>query len=416
MGHKVHPIGFRLGVIEGWQSRWYAQRNYKELLAEDRTLREAVRKRLANASVSKVEIERVAGTNIGVTIHTAKPGIVIGKNGESVERLRQDLERVTKKKVRLNILEIRNPDVDATLVARSIAEQLERRVAFRRAMKQAVQKAMRANAKGIKVIAGGRLGGAEIARVEKEVEGSVPLQTLRANIDYGFAEAHTTYGTIGVKVWIYHGDILPERQRGEAAIQSAQAQPGERGDRGPRGDRGDRGDRGERRGGPGGERGDRGERRGGPGGDRGPRGDRPAGDRGPRGDRPAGDRGPRSDRGPRPTGDRGPRPDRPQGGAGLSNAAPRPAGDRGPRAPRPEGAAGPRPDRGPRAERPAQPEGGVTPQANAEATPTTPTAQAEPVEQTPPPTMQTEQAPQAQPTQAMEPEPTHPPTTDEAGS
>ena len=187
MGHKVHPHGFRLGVIKGWDSRWYAGRNYKDLLAEDRKLRAAIRKRLANAGVSRIEIERVAGTQIGVSIHTAKPGIVIGRSGESVERLRQELERLTKKKVRLNILEIRNPDVDATLVARSIAEQLEKRVSFRRAMKQAVQKAMRAGAKGIRVVAGGRLGGAEIARTEKEVEGSVPLQTLRANIDFGMA-------------------------------------------------------------------------------------------------------------------------------------------------------------------------------------------------------------------------------------
>ncbi len=260
MGHKVHPHGFRLGVIKGWDSRWYAGRNYKDLLAEDRKLRASIRKRLANAGVSRIEIERVAGTQIGVSIHTAKPGIVIGRSGESVERLRQDLERLTKKKVRLNILEIRNPDVDATLVARSIAEQLEKRVSFRRAMKQAVQKAMRAGAKGIRVVAGGRLGGAEIARTEKEVEGSVPLQTLRANIDFGMAEAHTTFGVCGVKVWIYHGEILPEKQRAEglgagqdAALAPAPGGGGdrrERGDRGGRGgDRGDRGRGGERSGG-----------------------------------------------------------------------------------------------------------------------------------------------------------------------
>ena len=237
---KYIPHGFRLGVIKGWDSRWYAGRNYKDLLAEDRKLRAAIRKRLANAGVSRIEIERVAGTQIAVTIHTAKPGIVIGKSGESVERLRQDLERLTKKKVRLNILEIRNPDVDANLVARSIAEQLEKRVSFRRAMKQAVQKSMRAGAKGIKVVGGGRLGGAEIARAEKEVEGSVPLQTLRANIDYGLAEAHTTFGIIGVKVWIYHGEVLPEKERAEgwgpadAALAPA---PGERGGRGDRGER-----------------------------------------------------------------------------------------------------------------------------------------------------------------------------------
>jgi len=213
LGHKVHPIGFRLGIIKGWDSRWYADKTYKDLLAEDRKLRDIIRKRLANAGISRIEIERVAGTQIAVTIHTAKPGIVIGKSGESVERLRQDLERQTKKKVRLSIVEIRTPELDSYLVARSIADQLEKRVSFRRAMKQGVQKTMRAGAKGIKVVMGGRLGGAEIARVEKESEGSVPLQTLRADIDYGLAEAHTTYGVIGIKVWIYHGDVLPERQR-----------------------------------------------------------------------------------------------------------------------------------------------------------------------------------------------------------
>jgi small subunit ribosomal protein S3 len=311
LGHKVHPHGFRLGVIKGWDSRWYAGRNYKDLLAEDRKLRDGIRKRLANAGVSRIEIERVAGTQIGVSIHTAKPGIVIGKSGESVERLRQELERLTKKKVRLNILEIRNPDVDATLVARNIAEQLEKRVSFRRAMKQAVQKSMRAGAKGIKVVAGGRLGGAEIARTEKEVEGSVPLQTLRANIDFGMAEAHTTFGVCGVKVWIYHGQVLPEKQRAEGlgVGQAASLAPAPGG--GDRRDRGDRGDRGGRGGERGGERGDRG---------RG--GDRPAG-RGA--DRPAG--GP-----PRPAGARGPAP---AGGARQRPAA-ESAAPRGPSRPRPQ--------------------------------------------------------------------------------
>ncbi len=247
MGHKVHPTGFRLGIIKGWESRWYAGRNYKDLLAEDRKLREAIRKRLANAGISRIEIERVAGTQIAVAIHTAKPGIVIGKSGESVDRLRQDLENLTKKKVRLSILEIRNPEV----------------VSFRRAMKQAVQKAMRGNAKGIKVVLGGRLGGAEIARVEKESEGSVPLQTLRADIDYAHTEAHTTYGVIGVKVWIYHGDVLPERQA-EAREGRAGAVPatglGER----PERDRDrDRGPRTDERGGRGGAGSDRGRRTGG---------------------------------------------------------------------------------------------------------------------------------------------------------
>jgi small subunit ribosomal protein S3 len=295
LGHKVHPHGFRLGVIKGWDSRWYAGRNYKDLLAEDRKLRASIRKRLANAGVSRIEIERVAGTQIGVSIHTAKPGIVIGRSGESVERLRQDLERLTKKKVRLNILEIRNPDVDATLVARSIAEQLEKRVSFRRAMKQAVQKAMRAGAKGIRVVAGGRLGGAEIARTEKEVEGSVPLQTLRANIDFGMAEAHTTFGVCGVKVWIYHGEVLPEKQRAEGlgAGQDAALAPAPGG-----GDRRDRGDRD--RGGRGGDRGDRGrggERSGGAPRSAGGRGPAPAGMGRPRpGAEGAGSRPPRTPR------------------------------------------------------------------------------------------------------------------------
>ncbi len=325
MGHKVNPTGFRLGVIEGWQSRWYAHRDYKDLLAEDRKIRALINKRLANAAVSKIEIERVAG-NIAVTIHTAKPGIVIGRSGESVERLRQEVEKgAGGKKVRLSIHEIRNPEVDAVLVARSIAEQLEKRVAFRRAMKQAVQKAMRGNAKGIKVVAGGRLGGAEIARVEKEVEGSVPLQTLRANIDYGFAEAHTTTGLIGIKVWIYHGDVLPEkaRQAGLGAAPQPATQVSLAGERRGGGERGF----GERRGGPGGERrgGERGgfggERRGGPGGER--RG-------GPGGERRGGGFGPGGGRGPRPTGGAGG-----AGGTGIANAS-RPA--RPPRAPRPEAA------------------------------------------------------------------------------
>ncbi len=218
MGHKVHPTGFRLGVVKGWQSRWYAERDYKDLLAEDFMLRKQIQKELANASISRIEIERAAANQVSVTIHTAKPGIVIGKSGEKVDRLRTALEAKTKKRVRLNIVEIRQPELDAYLVGRSIAEQLEKRVSFRRAMKQAVQKTMRANAKGIRVIVGGRLGGAEIARSEKEVEGKIPLHTLRADIDYGLTEAHTTFGVIGIKVWIYKGDILPSKRRegGEA--------------------------------------------------------------------------------------------------------------------------------------------------------------------------------------------------------
>jgi small subunit ribosomal protein S3 len=312
LGHKVHPTGFRLGVIKGWDSRWYADKTYKDLLAEDRKLRDSIRKRLANAGISRIEIERVAGTQIAVTIHTAKPGIVIGKSGESVERLRQDLERQTKKKVRLSIVEIRTPELDAYLVGRSIADQLEKRVSFRRAMKQGVQKTMRAGAKGIKVVMGGRLGGAEIARVEKESEGSVPLQTLRADIDYGLAEAHTTYGVIGIKVWIYHGDVLPEKQGERVSTQGTSAPAAER--HGPGGDR---------RGGPRGDRDGRGERS-----DRGDRGGAPRGDRGPRTGGPGGERrggtgGPRSGGAGGPGGaTRAPRPPRAPGGPRPQSSAP----------------------------------------------------------------------------------------------
>ena len=302
MGHKVHPIGFRRGVIKGWQSRWFAEKTYKDLLAEDLRLRKVIRGELAVAGVSKIEIERPAARQISVTIHTAKPGIVIGKSGEKVERLRQQLEHDTTKKIRLNIVEIRQPEIDAFLVARSIAEQLEKRVSFRRAMKQAVQKAMRSGAKGIKVVVGGRLGGAEIARTEKEVEGKVPLQTLRADIDYDYAEAHTTFGVIGIKVWIYRGEVLPDKRRMEvsAVLEGALVTPG-----GPGGREDRRGERPRRDRGSGGPRGDRG----GFGGPRGERPPRPAGERPPRGEgAPAGERPPRSagERGPR-----GPRPERP---------------------------------------------------------------------------------------------------------
>ncbi len=268
MGHKVHPTGFRLGVVKGWQSSWYAERDYKDVLAEDFLIRRIINKELANAAVSRIEIERAAANQVLVKIYTAKPGIVIGKSGEKVERLKTTLEARTKKRIRLDINEIRQPELDAFLVARSIAEQLEKRVSFRRAMKQAVQKSMRANAKGVKVICGGRLGGAEIARSEKEVEGKVPLHTLRADIDYGQAEAHTTFGVIGIKVWIYRGDILPSKRRDLSEVQQeAVAQPMFASREG-----------GERRGG------DRGPR---------PQGDRPRGQGGDRGPRPQGDR-PRS--------------------------------------------------------------------------------------------------------------------------
>src|SRR5258708_5332016 len=188
-------------------------------------LRKQIQKELANASVSRIEIERAAANQVSITIYTARPGIVIGKSGEKVDKLRALLEVKTKKRVGLNMVEIRQPELDAYLVARNIAEQLEKRVSFRRAMKQAVQKTMRANAKGIRVIVGGRVGGTEIARSEKEVEGKIPLHTLRADIDYGLTEAHTTFGVIGIKVWIYKGDILPNKRREAAEVQQEALTP-----------------------------------------------------------------------------------------------------------------------------------------------------------------------------------------------
>ena len=209
MGHKVHPIGFRLGILYGWQSKWYADKNYTELLHEDLGLRKKILERLSDAAVSRVELERNANQVI-VTIHTAKPGIVIGRGGQKVDELRGDLEKTTGRRVRVNIVEIRQPELDAYLVARSVADQLERRVAFRRAMKQAVTRTMQRGARGVKIQVGGRLGGSEMSRRETEKDGRVPLHTLRADVDFGQAEAATTFGRIGVKAWIYRGDILPE--------------------------------------------------------------------------------------------------------------------------------------------------------------------------------------------------------------
>lgn len=211
MGHKVHPIGFRLGILYPWQSKWYAGRNYTDLLHEDLTIRQMILKRLSDAAISRVELERNANQVI-VTIHTAKPGIVIGRGGQKVEELRTDLEKLTNRRVRVNITEIRQPELDAYLVARSVADQLERRVAFRRAMKQAVSRTMQRGARGVKITVGGRLGGSEMSRKETEKEGRVPLHTLRADVDFGQAEAATTFGRIGVKCWIYRGDVVPERR------------------------------------------------------------------------------------------------------------------------------------------------------------------------------------------------------------
>lgn len=207
MGQKVNPNGFRIGVIKPWHARWYADKSYTQLVHEDLQIRQSILQRHANAGVAEVDIDRSAN-NVTVTIHTARPGIIIGKSGQNVEQLRQMLERNTGKKVKVNIMEVRQPDVNAVLVARSIADQLEKRVSFRRAIKQSIQRAMDRGAKGIKVQVSGRLGGAEMSRRESDRRGRVPLQTLRADVEYGTAEAITTYGVIGVKVWIYRGDVL----------------------------------------------------------------------------------------------------------------------------------------------------------------------------------------------------------------
>jgi len=213
VGQKVHPHGLRVGIIKDWDAKWFAnKKNFPDLLIEDVKIRETIKKKLYNAGISRIQIERAAN-RIRINIHTAKPGIVIGKGGSGIEALRQDLEKLTQKTVVINIIEIKAPDLDAQLVAENIAAQLERRISFRRAMKQAMSRTMKAGAKGIKTMVSGRLGGAEIARSERYHEGTIPLQTLRADIDYGFAEAHTTYGRIGVKVWIYKGEVLPRKDQ-----------------------------------------------------------------------------------------------------------------------------------------------------------------------------------------------------------
>ncbi len=215
MGQKVQPNGLRLGVIRDWNARWYAgKREYAKNLAQDMTIREYLKNRLANAAVSSVTIERPA-QNLNITVHTARPGIVIGKKGEDIDRMRRDISRMTGLPVQLSVEEIRKPELDATLVAESICQQLEKRIMFRRAMKRAVTNAMRLGAQGVKVMVAGRLNGAEIARTEWYREGRVPLHTLRADIDYGFAEAKTTYGVIGVKVWIFRGEVFDQDQEVE---------------------------------------------------------------------------------------------------------------------------------------------------------------------------------------------------------
>ena len=209
MGQKVHPIGFRLGVIRSWDSKWYEEKNYAKWLHEDIRLREFVKEKLGQAGISRIEIERAAN-KVKINVHTARPGIVIGKRGAGIETIKKDLQALTQNEVYLNVVEVRKAETDAQLVAENIATQLERRIAFRRAMKKAVQTALKFGAKGIRVACAGRLGGAEMARYEWYREGRVPLHTLRADIDYGFAEAKTTYGKIGVKVWIMRGEVLPQ--------------------------------------------------------------------------------------------------------------------------------------------------------------------------------------------------------------
>jgi small subunit ribosomal protein S3 len=225
LGHKVHPVGFRIGTIRDWQSKWYSDRNYTDCLMDDLKLRKAILAKYAEAAISQVDIDRQAN-EIAVTLHTARPGIVIGRGGQRVEEMRKNLEQLIGKKIRLNIQEIRQPELDAALVSRSIGEQLERRIAYRRAMKQAMFRTIQAGALGIRILCSGRLAGAEIARRQLMHQGRVPLHTIRADIDYGFSEAHTTMGLLGIKVWIYKGDVLPEKKEEEAAEASAQVPAG----------------------------------------------------------------------------------------------------------------------------------------------------------------------------------------------
>src|SRR5947207_1145978 len=255
MGQKIHPIGFRIGVIRDWESKWFAEKTYAELLYEDHLIRTFLRKRLQNAALSHVEIERQAN-KVKITLYTGKPGVIIGRGGKGVDDLKAQIENRFKKQVVLNVQEIRNVEMDAQLVSESIAQQIEKRIAPKRAIRQAIQRSMRMGAQGIRVLVAGRLGGAEMARREGGKVGKIPLHTLRADIDYGFTEARTTYGNIGVKTWIYRGDILPDQRR----LMKEMPAPEPFAPRGPRRD----GEGGGGRGGWGG--GDRGGRGGGGGG------------------------------------------------------------------------------------------------------------------------------------------------------
>ncbi|SOD96253.1 30S ribosomal protein S3 [Spirosoma fluviale] len=287
MGQKINPIGLRLGIVRGWESSWYGGKEFSEKLVEDEKIRKYVAARIPKGAIARVVIERTL-KRVTLTIHTARPGIVIGKGGGEVDKIKEELKKITGKDVQINIFEIKRPEIDAKLVGEAIAQQLQARISFRRAMKQAIQSAIRVGAQGIKVKVSGRLGGAEIARSEQYKEGRVPLHTLRADIDYAISEAQTVYGKIGIKVWIFKGEVYGKRDLSPAAMMS-QAQAGERtasandrGDRrGPRGDRdgNDRGGRG-RGGDRGGDRG--GNARGGAagGGQGGNRGGGPGGNRG----------------------------------------------------------------------------------------------------------------------------------------
>ncbi len=350
MGQKVHPHGFRVGIIKDWDSRWFADdKSFGDSIVEDYKIRKYLKKALYQAGISKIEIEKKAN-KITVFLHAAKPGIIIGKGGAEIERLRKEVEKLVGKEVRLEIMEIRNPDMSAQLVAENIAGQLEGRISFRKAMKSAMGRTMKSGAKGIKTRVSGRLGGAEIARAEHYHEGTIPLQTIRADIDYGFAEANTTYGKIGVKVWIYKGEILSENKNakdGSARIDTSKPMPTrDRNDRPRRNDRpynsggggrgqGGQGGRGQggqggRTQGSGGYRGGQGGQGGGYRGGQGGQGSRPQG----QGPRPQGQgyQGNRS-QGPRPQG-QGYQGQRPQG---APNRTPNPAPNPTPANSNPEG-------------------------------------------------------------------------------
>ncbi|TDN39045.1 30S ribosomal protein S3 [Hymenobacter sp. UV11] len=282
MGQKVNPVGFRLGVIKGWDSNWYGGKDFADKLVEDEKIRKYINARIQKGGISRIVIERTL-KRITITINTARPGVVIGKGGQEVDKIKDELKEITKKDVQINIFEIKRPELDARLVGESIAQQLAARISFRRAMKMSIQAAMRAGAEGIKIQCGGRLGGAEIARSEQYKEGRTPLHTLRADIDYALSEAQTVYGKIGIKVWVMRGEVFgkPDLSPNQvpAGQQGGDDRGGRGGDRGPRRD-GDRNDRGPRR------DGDRGPRRDGAAG--GPRGGQGGGPRGGQGGGPAG--------------------------------------------------------------------------------------------------------------------------------